>query len=67
MKYWHGEVKTCNICKEKLSDVMYDSNTRMGWANTCEACFREYGTGLGTGRGQKYERQADDRWLKTAG
>jgi hypothetical protein len=32
----------------------YDGATTAGsWANMCEACFAQYGLGLGTGVGQK--------------
>lgn len=32
----------------------YDGKTAHGpWANMCEECFNQYGTGLGTGKGQK--------------
>lgn len=32
----------------------YDGKTQLGpWANMCQACFDQYGTGLGVGRGQK--------------
>ncbi|GLY20025.1 hypothetical protein Kisp01_70390 [Kineosporia sp. NBRC 101677] len=32
----------------------YDGATTKGpWANMCEACFLDYGRGLGTGRGQR--------------
>lgn len=65
--YWMGNVEKCQICQANFKDVMYDSNTRLGWGNICQECFEDYGTGLGTGRGQKYERQADGRWLKMEG
>ena len=32
----------------------YDGKTSHGpWANMCQACFDQYGTGLGTGKGQR--------------
>lgn len=45
-----------------------DGRTQMGpWANMCMTCHRRHGVGLGTGKGQRYTRQADGRWLKTGG
>lgn len=45
-----------------------DGRTMMGsWANMCATCHRRFGVGLGTGKGQRYERQFDGRWLKTEG
>jgi hypothetical protein len=45
-----------------------DGRTQMGpWANMCITCHRRHGVGLGTGKGQRYTRQADGRWLKTGG
>jgi hypothetical protein len=45
-----------------------DGKTCMGpWANMCMACHRKYGAGLGTGLGQHYRRQVDNRWLKVGG
>jgi hypothetical protein len=42
----------CDFCAEP---AQYDGKTRMGpWANLCPNHFVDYGTGLGTGRGQRY-------------
>jgi hypothetical protein len=49
----------CDIHSHLLHDsnppeAHYDGATTHGpWANMCEDCFRKYGVGLGTGRGQK--------------
>jgi len=41
----------CDFCPE---EAHYDGKTVMGyWANMCPLHFRQYGTGLGTGRGQE--------------
>lgn len=51
-----------------LTEVYFDAKTSMGpWANMCQACFYRYGIKLGTGFGQKYERQPAGNWKKTAG
>ena len=46
----------CDFCPmEQTSDAWYDGKTQMGpWGNMCKPHFHEYGTGLGTGRGQRY-------------
>lgn len=51
-----------------IKDGFVDGKTKMGpWANMCAACAKRYGVGLGTGRGQRYERQADGRFMKVEG
>lgn len=68
-KKWIGGVPAeCDICKDDIVDAFYDAKSRMGvWGNMCPLCFNRVGLGLGTGLGQKYEKQADGRWLKTGG
>lgn len=68
-RYWMGTAPcNCDICTLTLRSVFVDGATRQGpWANMCMSCHRIYGHGLGTGRGQQYEKQQDGRWLKTAG
>lgn len=70
--YWVNSpgamLDVCDMCKGSFGSVMYDARTRTGqWGNLCQACFRRYGSGLGTGKGQMYTKQADGRWLKTGG
>lgn len=68
--YWCGEVTNCDTCSSRLLTIMFDGKTTHGpWANMCPSCFR-LGPGVGRtgqGLGQKYEKQADGRWLKTEG
>jgi hypothetical protein len=67
-KYYSGAPELCDTCSKPLVKLMYDAKTVMGpWGNICSMCFKQYGTGLGTGKGQKYEKQDDGRWLKTGG
>jgi len=67
-RYWVGHVPGKDDFGIPIIDVFYDGKTRAGpWAFMTPAAFANYGVGLGTGRGQKYERQADGRWLKTEG
>lgn len=43
----------CDMCGDG-SVAEYDGATAFGpWANMCAAHFAQYGTGLGTGRGQR--------------
>lgn len=67
--FWCGSnVTHCQVTGEKLEDVMYDAMVMSGrWANIGQTAFDKYGCQLGTGLGQKYERQEDGRWLLVAG
>jgi hypothetical protein len=66
-KYWCGDVEAdCQLCNKPIGDTFIDGRTVMGpWANMCPKCHRGSGTGLGLGKGQRYQKQADGRWLKT--
>ena len=45
------EVVTCDFC-DKVA--RYDARMEFGsWAYMCEEHFKQYGIGLGTGKGQK--------------
>ena len=45
--------KTTDLSKQEF---FVDGKTQMGpWALMCPRCFKLYGVGLGTGRGQKYD------------
>ena len=46
----------CDMCKEEITSLWYvDGKTVEGpWAFMCPKCFRKYGIGLGTGRGQAF-------------
>lgn len=50
----------------EVGGIIIDGKTVMGpWALMSPSAFRAYGTGrLGLGLGQKYEKQADGKWLK---
>ena len=66
--YWLSPLDdACQITGEPLKGVMYDAKTPLGWANIGQAAFDHFGCRLGLGLGQKYELQADGRWLKTGG
>jgi len=47
-------VDTLPVCSFCDKEAHYDGKTKMGpWADMCEDHFREYGIGLGVGRGQR--------------
>lgn len=65
--------KRCDLCKEELLGddesvdyTCYDGKTIYGpWAWMCLDCFINKGTGLGTGRGQRYVYDwQDEKWYK---
>lgn len=44
---------SCNMCDGR-GNARYDGKTILGtWAYMCPPCFKRYGMGLGTGKGQK--------------
>ena len=70
-RYWTGTVpENCQVSGEPMGDVMYDASLPSHggrWANINQATFERHGCRVGLGLGQRYERQEDGRWLKTAG
>lgn len=68
MNYWTGPVPALDDFGAPIRDVFVDGKTFAGpWAIMAPMSHALYGVGLGTGRGQKYEKQSDGRWLKIAG
>lgn len=68
--YWLGSVPQEDDFGYPITDVFYDAKTKMGpWATMSEKGWKynRASPKLGTGYGQKYEKQADGRWLKTEG
>jgi hypothetical protein len=68
---WMSEPPTkCDTCDTPIDKTFFDAATQYGpWACMCPSC-QHLGPGLdrvGPGKGQKYEKQADGSWLKTAG
>ncbi len=68
-QYWLSPLDTIDDFGVPYGSVMYDAKTKMGpWANMGDASWAKYGIGkLGTGFGQRYQRQEDGRWLKVEG
>lgn len=65
----------CDLCGGDFEGVMFDAKTKFGpWGNLCTECFMVHGVGLGTGKGQKYDRKlvndngaTVERWVLVAG
>jgi hypothetical protein len=64
-----GAVDDFNIpVNHKPGGIIIDGATTMGpWALMVPESHERHGRGLGLGRGQKYVKQEDGRWLKVEG
>ncbi len=67
--YWLGEPPAKDdITQQPIVNVFIDGATIFGlWGIMLPKTHKTYGRGLGTGRGQRYERQADGRFKKVEG
>lgn len=67
--YWRSPVGTHDDFGRPIHDEFVDGKTKLGpWAMMSPESFAVYGTGrLGTGRGQRYKKQPDGKWLKVEG
>ncbi len=66
--YWIGKVEDADDFLDPISDIFIDGRTKMGpWAIMTPKSWAIHGVGLGTGFGQKYQRQSDNQWLKVEG
>jgi hypothetical protein len=51
-----------------ITDEFIDGSTRTGsWAIMSPMSHQMHGRGLGLGRGQRYKKQEDGKWLKVEG
>jgi len=68
-RYWHGGVPAiCQLTDRPITNRFIDGATTYGpWACMSPEGHAVYGRGLGTGRGQLYEKQPDGKWLKIDG
>ena len=57
----------CDLCAVPIQDSFIDGRTIGAWAFMCVRCHEIHGRGLGTGRGQQYQRGADLRFRRVAG
>jgi hypothetical protein len=70
-RYWMGGAPSaCDLCSEPITTEFTDCgvpSARGRWGSICPTCFTLEGCRVGPGHGQRYEKQTDGRWLKTAG
>lgn len=67
-RYWYMDVPPKDDFGQPIEEEFIDGATRMGpWAIMTPASHQTYGVGLGVGKGQMYEKQADGKWLKVEG
>jgi hypothetical protein len=74
MKYFLGPPpECCDSCGTKITDSFIDGQmkstgpTNYIWAYMCKECHKEYGIGLGSGKGQQFEKDDDGKFLKVSG
>ena len=67
--YWIGsDIDEKDDFNRPIKDEFIDGRTRDGhWAIMAPSSHRIHGYGLGMGRGQRYKKQPDGRWLKVEG
>ncbi len=74
--YWTGDIGQSSNGRfryddfdQRIVDQFIDGRTRRGpWAIMTPESFAAHGSGkLGTGYGQRFQKQADGRWLKVEG
>jgi len=65
---WTGKADRCQLCLKKLKDSFVEGVVLPDryWTVMCIDCHAVYGNGLGTGKGQKYEKQGS-KFVKVAG
>lgn len=67
-KYWVGDTpRMCDMCREPFTDEFSECAMYGVWGCFCPRCVRRYELSYGMGKGQRYTKQADGRWMKTAG
>lgn len=66
--YWLSDVPDLDDFGNAIHDVFVDGATVYGpWAFMTPVAHKALGRGLGLGKGQKYAKQADGKWLKVEG
>ena len=68
--YWSGSPPAkCEFCLGAIKDAFIDGKAKgNGWWCIMDAhCHGKFGVGLGVGKGQRYARQSDGRFLRTGG
>ncbi len=60
-----GVVNKLDDFKRPITDTFVDGMTSLGsWAIMNPTSFQAFGTGLGTGKGQKYQKRSNGDWVK---
>lgn len=59
----------CNLCGADIEDKFYDAFIPAygQWGDVCPECFKRERCATGTGAGQEYSKNADGKFVKTAG
>lgn len=69
--YWLGEVHALDDLGNPIHDEFVDGcveiKERRGWGIFVPTAYAALGGEFGTGRGQRYRKQEDGRWLKIEG
>lgn len=66
--YWSGNPGDCDFCQVTLTTEFIDGKTICGsWAKMCPVCAVDFGVGIGEGKGQVYQHQANGAWKKVRG
>ena len=67
-KFWMGSVNDKDDFGAPIKDEFIDGKTNQGpWGIMSPASFRQYGVGVGLGKGQWYKKQPDGQWKKIKG
>lgn len=70
-KFWAGTIAPLDDFQYPIDKEFIDGRCREGggpWAIMSPESWKRHGCGrLGTGYGQRYEKQDDGRWLKVEG
>jgi hypothetical protein len=64
----HFSHYACDICGTPKPQKIIDGVVRgRSWALMCPDCHKLFGVGLGTGKGQLFEKQVDGTYVKVGG
>ena len=49
----------CDFCDKRVTTFIDGATTVGYWADMCKDCHKSFGKGIGTGKGQMFELDAD--------
>lgn len=63
---WIGKIpEQCDVCKKDINRFFIDGATITGrWGIMCPECHSYFGRGLGTGKGQIYDKDGNKITIK---